>query len=154
MKKTEAFWNSFISEHPEYKNRNYTSRHFCSDKGSADSLANLVMKGTKQGTASLLDSLDSYKHNNKPVPKTGDLSIITDWDGNPQCIIKILKVWIYNFSDVPESFAAIEGEGDGFLGYWKNVHKSFFQAEAQEMEISFSDDSEIICEQFMKIFPE
>lgn len=151
MNKTETFWNEFITLHPENKTSKYTSWHFCSDKQSADSLAKLVMDGIKQGTASLLDS---YKHNNEPVSKAGDLSIITDWDGNPRCIIKTIKVWIYNFSDVPENFAAIEGEGDGSLEYWKKVHRSFFQAETQEMGIGFSDDSEIICEQFIKIFPE
>ena len=150
MNKTETFRKKFLEKHPDYAERKCTSWHFCNDRESADNLLKLVLDDIKHGTASLLDS---YKHDKEPVPKEGDLSIITDWEGTPHCILETVRVWIYKFSEVPESFAAIEGEGDGSLEYWRNVHDSFFREEAEELGLSFTEDSEIICEQFRVLFP-
>ena len=54
------------------------SWHFCSDKESADHLAELVVKGVKRGTASLKRL---YELDGDPLPKVGDIIVITDFAG-------------------------------------------------------------------------
>ena len=40
------------------------------------------------------------------------MSVVTDWDGIPLCIIETSEVEVRAFKDVDEEFAAAEGEGD------------------------------------------
>jgi ASCH domain len=64
-------------------------------------------------------------------PQVGDLSIVTDWDGLPLCVIETTEVEVQAFQDVDEDFAADEGEGDLSLKYWKDVHWAYFERVCQ-----------------------
>lgn len=94
-----------ISEHPsvltmwkEYLNsigeaifntkKKYLSWHFELTENGANNLVNLVLEGKKRATAS---SCWSYEYDQQPVPREGDYSIITDWDGVAKCIIRTTK---------------------------------------------------------------
>lgn len=132
----------------KYGARHCTSWHFCDDEASADNLAALVIEGVKRGTASLAAVYEAEK---EPLPKTGDLSIILNWAGQPQCIIETVNVWTWPFAEVPAWFAAIEGEGDKTLDYWKRVHREFFNRESEILGIPFGDATMVICEEFRVI---
>ena len=144
----ETYWKKFLetgNNRQTYSDRFHTAWHFCDNKDDADKLAELVLAGTKRGTAGMVES---YKAENEPLPKPGDLSIILNWTGIPQCIIETVKVWSWTFDDVPAWFAAIEGEGDGSLEYWKKVHREAFGREAVEIDIDFTDETMVVCEEF------
>ncbi|UYP44206.1 hypothetical protein NEF87_000491 [Candidatus Lokiarchaeum ossiferum] len=119
--------------------------HFCMNEHDADKLAELVLSGTKRGTASLVDA---YLAENEPFPKLGARSIITDFAGFPRCIIETVNVTITPFDKVSPEFAAIEGEGDKSLEYWRRVHIEFFTEEAEISNLSFNMQSKIILEEF------
>ena len=82
-------------------------------------MAELTIKGDKRATTSLHYL---YEIEKEEVPKVGELSIITDFDGNAKCIIKTTDVKVLPFSKVDEKFAYTEGEGDKSLEYWRRVH--------------------------------
>lgn len=148
----EAYWESFLSledNRRQYTGRHYTAWHFCDNKDDADKLAALVLDGTKRGTAGLKAS---FEVEGESLPKPGDLSIILNWEGVPQCIIETVNVWTWPFGEVPAWFAEIEGEGDGSLEYWKRVHREYFTRESAELGIEFGDDSPVVCEEFRVIF--
>lgn len=44
-------------------------------------MLDLVLKGQKKATAS---SVLGYQIEGEEIPKEGNLSVITDWDGNPR----------------------------------------------------------------------
>jgi len=69
-------------------------------------LAELVKQGIKRATTGLYYL---YEIEGDTLPELGDLSIITDWQGKAQCIIKTKKVTILPFKEVNEEFAKIEG---------------------------------------------
>jgi len=133
-----------------YGDREVEAWHFCDNKKDADELAELVLQGVKRGTASLYDA---YKAENEPLPRTGTLSLITDWEGTPRCLIETIRIDSYPFGKVPAAFAAVEGEGDGSLEYWKRVHREAFGREAELLNIDFSDESQVLCEEFRVIYP-
>ena len=149
MKQIELYWNNFITENPLYSNRKYTAWHFCNDKESANNLANLVKEGIKKGTSSLEKS---YTFDTEPIPREKDISIIINWDKEPKCIIKTIKINKYKFKDVPEKFALIEGEGDRSINYWKKIHLDFFTKEADGYGFKFNDELVVICEEFRVIY--
>ena len=56
-----------------------------------------------------------------PIPKAGDLSVVTRWDGQPVCVIETTRVEIHPSDEGDADSAATEGEGDGSLAYWREA---------------------------------
>ena len=89
---------------------------------------------------------------NEPLPKAGDLSIVTNWQGTPLCVIQVEKVEIVPFNKVTAEFALCEGEGDKSLEYWRRVHWDYYHRELAATSKSPTDDMPIVCEYFRVIF--
>ena len=144
-------WNAYGEKIGRDKivGKTYSAWHFCNDEQGANALYPLVLSGQKQATASCLWV---YEAEREPVPKPGDYSIILDWEGNARCIIETTRVDIVPFNEVTEEFAAIEGEGDGSLDYWRRVHVEFFQEECEGIGRGFTEDMPVICEQFNVVY--
>lgn len=112
-----AMWKDYLNsmyEDLKTTDKNYTAWHFCNNEKDADELADLVLAGVKRATASLHIL---YEYENEFLPKKGDYSVITDWNGFAKCIIKTENIDIVPFKNVTEEFASIEGEGDKSLEY-------------------------------------
>ncbi len=149
---TSEFWNDYIASLKSGGTSipdGYEAWHFCNNEESANHLAQLVYDGTKQATASLVWS---YEAEGESVPRTGDHSVITMWDGTPVCIIKATNIMVLPFDQVPESFAYEEGEGDRSLRYWREVHTHFFTEECIAIGREPSADMPVVCESFNVVY--
>jgi uncharacterized protein YhfF len=113
-------------------------------------LLELVLSGTKRATAASVWSVEA-EGKRQPVP--GDLSVITNWAGEPRCIIRTTAVEIVPFNQVSADFAATEGEGDGTLEWWREAHRQFFTRECAGTERRFTEDMLLACERFEVVFP-
>jgi uncharacterized protein YhfF len=143
----QQMWDAYGQKIGEEKlaGKSYTAWHFCNDEQGANALYPLVLSGQKQATTACLWVFEAE---GEPVPKPGDLSIILDWEGNARCIIETTEVDIVPYAEVTEEFAAIEGEGDGSLAYWRRVHIEFFREECESIGREFTEDMPAVCEQF------
>lgn len=130
-------------------NKNYTSWCFCDNERDANELAKLVLEKIKRGTTSLYYL---YELGNEELPKEGNFSVITDWNGIAQCIIRTKKVTILAFKDISEEFAKIEGEGDKSLKYWRQVHIDSFVRHLKKYEIVLSQDTLVVFEEFEMVY--
>lgn len=145
----EQFWNNFVAKNPQYENLKMPpTDYFCDSKASADECAALVQNGIKTATCG---ALFDYEANGEHVPEVGDLWIITDWDGNPKCIIKTTKIKIQKFSEVDAEFAKQEGEGDLSYEYWRKVHWEFFGRALAKYGLEPSENMLLVCENFERI---
>lgn len=144
-----ALYLETIGETPENTKKNYEAWHFCNNEKDANELAQLTKAGIKQATAGLLKA---YEFDHDPIPKLGDLHIITDWNNNATCIIQVKDVEILPFKDITERHAAIEGEGDGSLEYWREGHLRFFKMDAESMNLEFTEDMEVVFMIFDVVF--
>jgi uncharacterized protein YhfF len=145
-------WQSFlvsIGESVESTEKTFSSWHFEITEEGANNLANLVLAGKKRATAA---SLWVEKHDHGVIPQVGDYSIITDWAGQGKCIIQTTKIDIVPFDEVTEAFAAIEGEGDGSLDYWRKVHLEYYKKECSRIGKKFTNKMPVICEVFEVLF--
>lgn len=109
----------------------------------ADELLDLVLRGIKTGTCwSACDGQQSH---------IGKLSVVCDGRNVPRAITRTQSLDLRRFFDVGESFAAMEGEGDRSLAYWRQEHERYFRRLNQ-----FSETMELWCEEFavLFIFPE
>ena len=144
------FWQEFAKTQPgDPTPRFLEAFYFDDNEPSANELASLVASGRKRATAALLWV---HEHENKPIPAHGDLSIVTDFAGQPTCVIETRHVDIVAFKDVTAEFAATEGEGDGSLQYWRRAHEAFFGRECARIGREPSSSMPVVCERFEVIF--
>jgi uncharacterized protein YhfF len=119
--------------------------HFCDRQEDADECASLVLAGRKRATAS---SLWGFQARGEAVPVPGALDIVTTWNGEAVAIIRTREVVIVPFRDVPAAFAEAEGEGDGSLEWWRQVHRAYYARELAGSSYAPSDDMPIVCQYF------
>lgn len=144
------FWQAFLASKPECQDaRFYEAFYFADSEVVANHLAALVLAGVKQATAALVWGLDAE---GKKPPQPGDLSIVTDWPGRPQCVIQTLATEVVPFEEVTAEFAATEGEGDKSLAYWREAHWAFFTRECAEIGREPSPRMPILCERFRVVY--
>ena len=118
--------------------------HFELTEKACNELLDLVLQGKKRATSS---SLASFRAEGTAVPKEGELSVITDWDGHPCCVIRTTKVRVIPYKDIPFGLARLEGEDDT-LASWRKNHEAFFREEGKSLGYSFSENMEVVFEEF------
>ncbi len=147
-----AFWEAYRATLPAGQRPPETppqAWYFCDNEHDANELAALVLAGTKTATASLYWA---YVAEGEPLPQAGDLSIITTWDGTPQCIIETTEVQVVPFNAVDERQAYEEGEGDRSLAFWRRVHWDVFSRECAQIGRDPSEDMPVVCERFRVLY--
>lgn len=147
--KIETFWKDFLQLKGLDKNTPYLeSFHFDLTEKSANELLALVLMGKKKATAG---SLWTYAIQGTNPPKVGDYSIVTDWDGNPRCVIMTTKVSIIAFKDMTFDICKLEGEDDN-LESWQKNHIKFFTDDGEIDGYTFTEDMPVLFEEFEVIF--
>lgn len=104
----KTYWEKFSKENKLSSDVNYLEAfYFGADKISANNLLNLVLDGKKVATSS---AQEEYTLNNEREPKVNDYSIVTDFEGNPKCIIQTTDVIKLKFEDMTYDLCKFEGE--------------------------------------------
>ncbi len=145
----QDFWTKFLIETNRDPCTTYIDCfHFELTEELANELLHLVLIGQKKATSS---SLWGYEIEGDKVPEIGDLYIITDWDGNPCCVIETINVTILPFKDITFDICKREGEDDT-LESWRTGHEYFFKSEGKELGYTFTEDMPVIFEDFKVVF--
>lgn len=116
----------------------------------ADGLLELVVAGTKTGTAS---SLWDYETTGEPIPRRGELSIILDGAGLPRVVLETAEVSIVPFDEVTEEHARAEGEGDRTLATWRAIHERYWRHHSESPR-GWEPDMPVVCERFRVLYAE
>lgn len=116
----------------------------------ADGLLDLVLAGTKVGTAS---SLWDYEVSGDPLPEVGELSVVLDGRGEPRAVIETTGISVAPFDRVDDEHAHAEGEGDRTLAHWRAVHERYWR-EHSENPRGYEPDMPVVCERFRLLWPE
>ena len=144
------FWEAYsVANGGADESRFYEAFAFGDNESLADELVQLVLQGTKRATAG---SNWVFEHQGKPIPKPGDLSIVTNWAGEPLCIIETLSVEIAPFNRVRTEFAAAECEGDKSLAFWHAAHSQYFARECAGIGRPFHEGMPVVCEYFKVVY--
>ena len=146
-----TMWDSFVEKNPEYSPKSFVSAwHFCDKEKDANECAELVALGIKKATTA---SQWWFDKGFEKYPEIGELNVVTDWAGKAKAIIETTKIERVPYNQVSEEYAAIEGEGDKSLGYWKKVHWDYYTREMKEYGEAPTEDMILICEQFHTLWP-
>lgn len=102
----------------------------------ADELLSLVLQGKK--TATCWAASQGLKGS-----ALGARYVVLDGVGVPRAVIQSTELLQRRFDEVPEDFAAEEGEGDLSHAHWAAVHQDCFTREG-----TYAPDMMLWCERF------
>ena len=142
----EELWSQFVASEGIDESESYRAWSF---SGDTDALVKLVMQGKKTATSS---AHARYAVEKTELPRVGEYNVLLDSCGNAMCITRTLKVYVLPFSKITEEHAALEGEGDGSLRQWQKTHKAFFTKELARIDLAFSENIKVLCEQFEVVY--
>jgi uncharacterized protein YhfF len=153
MSKTDSvqnFWMKFCEANPEINpDTPFQVWYFGLGREDALELCDLVLQGKKTATASLV-----WEYEQKPedAPVVDGYSVVTDFDGNPKCVVRTTELRVLPFDQVDAEFAIDEGEGDQSLHYWRRVHWDYFSIKCAETGKEPSVEMLVNCERFALLY--
>jgi uncharacterized protein YhfF len=124
--------------------------HFCDNEHDANECARLVVSGRKRATA---PSRWSFESRAEALPRPGQLHVITNWEGQAQCVIRITAVQVLPLNEIGAEHARAEGEGDGSLAWWQRAHWAYYQRELAGTTYQPEPDMPIVFEWFECVYP-
>jgi uncharacterized protein YhfF len=152
MKNASArnMWGDYLDNHLEYA---FTEEprvtHFYDNEKDANKSLKLVLSGKKRAIS---HSLLGLQYRKEALPKIGDFTVLTDWEGNAKCIIRTVAVRLKPFFAIRSSYAKLEGEGGGSLDHWKQSHWDYYTRELEPYGRVPRDSMIVVCEVFEKVF--
>lgn len=145
----KQFWLEFCEKSGTSSETPYQVWYFGNNEKMAKELAKLVISGKKRATASLVEF---NKKHPEVAPINNGYSVVTDFAGNPLCVIQTTEIGHLPFDEVDAEFAFDEGEGDQTLEDWREGHWRYFTKEAAENGLEFNEKSLICCERFKLLY--
>lgn len=143
-------WGDYLKNHLEdVFHEAPKAIHFCDNEQDANKCAKLVKKGIKKASS---DSLLGLQNRKERLPKIGDYTVVTNWEGEAQCIIETIKVRLKPFFSIDEEYARLEGEGDKSLDHWKKAHWDYYTRELAEFERLPRESMIVVCQEFEIVF--
>ncbi len=133
----------------EDRDASFSSWFFGDSAALAEELLGLVISGVKTATCG---ALFDYEWEGISIPEVGSYHIVTDFSGEPRCLIQLSNVKICTFGGVTADFAAAEGEGDRSLKSWRAGHQAFFERRAAETGNVFDENITLVLEYFKVIY--
>ena len=111
----------------------------------SEELLVLIRQGSKCAGTGLLWGIEADQD---PMPQVGDIEVVIDHLNEPTLVTRITQVSVVPYGEVTAEYAAIEGEGDGSLDYWRRAHWAFFSRECQRIGREPSEDMLVVCSVF------
>jgi uncharacterized protein YhfF len=145
----QEYWNSYLSSFVEKPIDTNVEASIAGNEEIADQLLELYLSGKKTAGSGLVKD---YELSGDKLPKVGNHWIILDRQKNPRCIVKTLRVEIYQFDQVPEEVAIAEGEGDLSIEYWRKAHIEFFTPFLTDWKITDLDKEKLITEFYKVVY--
>ncbi|WP_191600384.1 ASCH domain-containing protein [Marinomonas algicola] len=150
--RSQVYLNTYLNSLPNEiakQHSSFSADYFCSDEYNANVCADLILRGEKRASCSMAHW---YTHEGEAMPEVGHLQVVTNWNGDPICIIEITSIRQCKYSEITADFAAEEGEGDKSLEWWKEAHWAFFRLECEELGIELNEDILLILEHFKVVY--
>ena len=111
----------------------------------SESLLALIRMGRKRAGTGLLWA---YEADGEAIPVIGEVEIVVDHQNEPAIVTRITSVQVVPHGEVTAEYAAIEGEGDGSLAYWREAHWAFFSRECQRLGRTPDASMLVVCSVF------
>ena len=108
----------------------------------SEALLALIRSGHKRAGTGLLWA---YEADGEPIPVIGEIEIVVDHHNEPAIVTRVTSVQVIPYAEVTAEYAAIEGEGDGSLAYWREAHWAFFSRECRRLGFKPNESMLVVC---------
>ncbi|WP_284620739.1 ASCH domain-containing protein [Aquabacterium humicola] len=108
----------------------------------SEELITLIREGRKRAGTSLLWAMEAE---GELLPDIGDIEVVVDHQNSPAVVTRVVRVEVLPYEKVTADYAAIEGEGDGSLQYWRDGHWAFFARECARIGRLPSREMPVVC---------
>lgn len=145
----DEYWFNFLEKtgrDPEERcagDINFESKGITNDAQIA-----LILSGRK---TALFASYPSYSIDNEILPVSGELYLVLDRGGNPQCVIELESVNIIPFNEVTFEMAEKEGQ-DSDLNEWRERTRENLEDEAAVLGFNFAPDIRLVYQTFRVVY--
>ena len=113
------------------------SIEFGTPGSSRENLVNLVLHGSKRATAGLFHD---YAKEGEPVEHVGELLAMVDNTGLHVGTLRVTRVEVLRFADVPDEFALAEAEGDLNAADFRASHTAYWTGVGEQID----DDTKVV----------
>lgn len=113
------------------------SIEFGTPGSSRENLVNLVLHGSKRATAGLLHD---YAKEGEPVEHVGELLAMVDNTGLHVGTLRVTRVEVLRFADVPDEFSLAEAEGDLNAADFRASHTAYWTGVGEQID----DDTKVV----------
>ena len=122
------------------------SIEFGTPGASRANLVNLVLHGAKRATAGLRRDYDAE---GEDVEHVGERLAMLDNDGRHVGTLRITRVEVLRFADVPDEFALAEAEGDLNAADFRASHLEYWTGVGEQV-----DDDTLVVTLYFDLLPE
>lgn len=149
MTELDEYWFKFLKEtnrNPEDKcsgDLTFEAKGFVSDE-----LITLILTNKK---TAIFSSWATYTIDQEPLPISGELYIVLDRAGKPQCVIEIDSVNILPFNEITWEMAQKEGEDEN-LDEWRTKYREYLEDEGSILGFEFTPDIKLVYQTFHVIY--
>ena len=105
----------------------------------------LIRGGRKRAGTGLLWAMQAEAED---IPQVGQIEIVVDHRNEPALVTRITRVEVVPYNQVTAEYAAIEGEGDGTLDFWRKAHWAFFSREGRRIGREPTETMPVVCSVF------
>jgi uncharacterized protein YhfF len=140
----EAFWQSCMGQSADAPDF-YRVRYFGSDVAIARRLLDLIASGQKTVT---FTTPWVYEGNLNQTPVLGGYTVVTDFYGHPEVVLRTTGVKTVRFSEVTEAESQFEGPGARTQEEWRRIHWAFFTNALKPLGKQPSEDMPVTVEYF------
>jgi uncharacterized protein YhfF len=150
----DQFWDFYLQSLPQAgsaRKRYYEAFFFGNNERLVNLCTDLVVRRIKTATSALLWE---YEAKGKPLPQVGALSIVTNWNSEPICIIETIEVRTMPFKEVDQEFVYDYGEGDRSMNWWHKNMWEYYSEECRSLGRAPTPEMPVICERFRVVFPD
>lgn len=149
MTELDEYWNKFLSETGRSPDDKCAGDIGFEAKGFVgDELLTLVLAGKK---TALFSSYSTFAIDNEPLPVSGELYLVLDRAGQPQCVIEFENIQILPYNEVTWEMAKLEGEDEN-LDAWKERQQEYLEEEGNILGFDFSPDIKLVFQEFKVIY--
>ena len=82
------------------------------------------------------------------MPVEGEIEVVLDHRNRPALITQLEQIRVVSYGEVTADYAALEGEGDGSLEYWRKAHWAYFARECSRIGRAPSESMPVVCSIF------
>lgn len=140
-------WDELLKriQHSGYQGPMPSEPCWIGDEETSEGLVDLILTGKKSATSTLLWEIE---HESAPMPYEGLFEALLSFSNEFLGVIETVRVEVVPFCNVTGEYAALEGEGDSSLAYWRFVHWEIFRSVCMNIERTPILGMPVVCQEF------